>query len=714
MFAELRPDQWPDEPPDELTESGVDVRIDGKPASVAAVGELLEVVRFSGTEDLAVVARQELEREASRFRLLLREATPVLDELRERSDSVADLLEDATPEREAELDTRVADREGEIEEQLSLVEQQTELVDELGSAITVYRTLSGDDQLPAEARERLAEMEAALETALRERDETETALSATLKRLAGVGDAEAELRDAESRLTARRKTLAKRRQAVGELQGSAGITDSTSLETLEGLLQDVRKQLKAFEGERQSIDVGSRVLTSIDEIAPALVALVDDGLGGERIATVDGSPIVARDLLGGMRDREQEITAADPPVRAAELDDLITSNTRRATLLAELIKARKALERSDANHRESLEQVERARERVGASEGEVKKYDELVATRDAVLGEVRKLRAGEAELRNELGTPRLMSEEEMREHLASAMERHGLDEPAGLASRFAAAELQLVESKERLEGLRRDLDAAKRERDQARSRVRFATRQVETDPALAFAASALKSLGGAPAGLGTLGGRAGSLTDALGHCLNQIQSIGYVLDNVAHGDSGSSSRASGPLEDAVFRTLDSRLRSRLSRPEISDALFGGHDLESVDLRKKTVSWGANGTSVTRPIESFSTGEQAFAFTQARVLALEKLEESRDRLLVLDEFGAFVAANRRGQLARFLGSEEVTQRTTQVLVVLPLRSNYAEELSETRGELRERYTRRIDQLETTGYITEAFVEDRHVA
>jgi hypothetical protein len=203
--------------------------------------------------------------------------------------------------------------------------------------------------------------------------------------------------------------------------------------------------------------------------------------------------------------------------------------------------------------------------------------------------------------------------------------------------------------------------------------------------------------------------RARAVTAALDMGVADMESIRDHLEQVSNF---SPSSASDPpsretVEGAIFATLDARLRGRLSAQPIRDALFDGHELESVSLLNGTVTWGSNGSKTIRPIESFSTGEQAFAFTQARVLALEVRPENQDRLLVLDEFGAFVAANRRGQLAQFLASNKVRDRASQVVVILPLRANYAKELSETRGELRKLYEKRVKQIEDQGYISEPF-------
>ncbi|KQP84570.1 hypothetical protein ASF35_06700 [Aeromicrobium sp. Leaf291] len=98
---------------------------------------------------------------------------------------------------------------------------------------------------------------------------------------------------------------------------------------------------------------------------------------------------------------------------------------------------------------------------------------------------------------------------------------------------------------------------------------------------------------------------------------------------------------------------------------------------------------------------FSTGEQAFAFTQARILDITPSSKP-NRLLVLDEFGAFVSADRLPDLAAFLSAPEVEEVANQVLVILPLHVNYELEVEHTTGTLRKSYEMRLAQIRERDY------------
>jgi hypothetical protein len=713
IWASLTPEKWPDDPPPGGDDSIARVRIDDEDSSIAEVGSILNVVRFSATEDLPVVAGQEIGREAQRFKTAARTAGPRIEALRLRSGAIADLLGDAAPAEHEALAKRIEERAEQQKGAVEALEAASGRRDDIGRAIELHRSIN-DAELPGDAREKLEILAELAEKKRGERAAIDEEIEKAIKSLAESGDPQSTLEDADRRRVSREKTLAKRIAKASEIVASHKLeypSDPGEIDP-DALAEEIaagKDRLKALEAERRGLDAGSRVLTAIDEISPALSAVVDEGLGDQVIARIGETDVTTSMLLGGLKGREAQIEGAEPSVRAAELDDQVKAAARSLGALKDLSKSLASIEKARKNLDESSKELEAARDALGKSEEELKNYDELVLTRDRLSEELGAILLEEVELRRALGILQVASKADMESELAEIAGRHDLD-PERLSDHFVESEQALGEAQGALELARRALELAQRDRDQATSRLRFAARQIKTDPELAPALAALEAHAGDDdsfaSGLGWLARRARDLADRMDQSLNALQSIEFILDTVAQNPDATS-LGDPALADAVFASLDERLRERLSSPAIRDALFDDQELRSVDLRKKTVSWGSGEALVERPIESFSTGEQAFAFTQARVLALDTLPPGRDRLLALDEFGAFVAANRRGHLARFLGRQEVAERATQILVVLPLRSNYSEELSETRGELHKRYQARIEQLERHGYISEPF-------
>lgn len=717
IWARLTPAQWPDDPPPGGDDSIARIRIDGEDASIADVRAILDVVRFSATEDLPVVARQEIGREAQRFRVAAKAAAPRIDALRLRSGAIADLLGDAAPDENQALAERIEEKNEALQNASEVLEAASARREDIGRAIELHRTLHGTEKLPADSKKKLAGLAAAAGEKREERGAIDKEIEKAIKSLAESGDPQSKLKEADRLRARREKTLGKRIAKASEIIAAHGLDYPSDPDEIDAdaLIRDIsaaKAELKALEAERRGLDAGSRVLTAIDEISPALSAIVDEGLGDQVIAQIGEVDVTISMLLGGLKGREAEIDSAEPSVRAAELDARVKAAVRGLAALKELSKSLTSIARARKNLEESAEELDAARDALGKSEEELKHYDELVSERDRLSEELGEILLSEVELRRNLGILQVHSKPDMEAELVEISERRDLDVER-LADQFVESETVVAEAQAALDDARRALDLAQRDRDQATSRLRFAARQIKTDPELAPALAALKAHSGDGGDdlreLGWLARQARELAARMDQSLNTLQAIEYILDTVAQNPDATTFDDYA-LADAVFASLDGRLRERLSSSAIRDALFDGQELRSVDIRNKTVAWGEGDSLVERPIESFSTGEQAFAFTQARVLALGTLSPERDRLLALDEFGAFVAANRRGHLARFLGKEEVSRRATQILVVLPLRSNYAEELSETRGELHKRFQARIEQLDEHGYISEPFEQD----
>lgn len=152
----------------------------------------------------------------------------------------------------------------------------------------------------------------------------------------------------------------------------------------------------------------------------------------------------------------------------------------------------------------------------------------------------------------------------------------------------------------------------------------------------------------------------------------------YLVVQARRLDSASSQQA-GQGEDVIAdepflrRWLEDELAVLFGAPELRAELFDHADEVSFALEDLVLRWqGNDGQWRRRPLEAFSSGEQAFAYTRAR---LERLSGSTanvpDVLVVLDEFGAFVARDRLGHLLRFVQIEALDTFATQAVVMLPL-------------------------------------------
>jgi len=143
------------------------------------------------------------------------------------------------------------------------------------------------------------------------------------------------------------------------------------------------------------------------------------------------------------------------------------------------------------------------------------------------------------------------------------------------------------------------------------------------------------------------------------------------------------------LNEALRHRYELEFSQHLSAPEVASALFDSGQFQRLNLAEVTVSWLDGETQLhTRPLEAFSSGERAFAYTLARLQRARTT--TAHRVVALDEFGAFVDRDRFAQLVQFIGKRVLNQTADQVIVVLPLRPETERSLTVAqRHELQER-------------------------
>ncbi|WP_150130402.1 hypothetical protein [Streptomyces sp. 150FB] len=149
------------------------------------------------------------------------------------------------------------------------------------------------------------------------------------------------------------------------------------------------------------------------------------------------------------------------------------------------------------------------------------------------------------------------------------------------------------------------------------------------------------------------------------------------------------------LADEVRQWFDSEV--------VRAALFDGGQDVKLDPDSLQLSWtAADGELNERPLAAFSSGQQAFAYTQAQVANLDKDENAAsNRLIALDEFGSFIDAKNMAALAKYLQARQAQAPNDQVLVVLPL------EISPSMASLNGSTDERVSALRQRGYFAEAF-------
>ncbi len=205
--------------------------------------------------------------------------------------------------------------------------------------------------------------------------------------------------------------------------------------------------------------------------------------------------------------------------------------------------------------------------------------------------------------------------------------------------------------------------------------------------------------------------------DGLDSVAGILQSEAHTLNPRGRGSSNDGVGLAVPSDynrvETVRQWAQQELEVLLNSHALRETLFDEASEVTLDLESAVVSWTAPGTAYqnSRPLEAFSSGEQVFAYTRARLEELRSRESWQGhRLVILDEFGAFVARNRFAQLLEFVYQQALGELADQIVVMLPLSSDYANEAfaqelvrGASNASRKSELLDRVRQVEQNGYF-----------
>jgi hypothetical protein len=699
---DLTPDKWPDEPVNEIGPWLGAYSVAGHERPISELFKTLDVVHIAGTERLTDTLRQRKNSlvvavgETSRQLQLIEDQRAELGEVAER-------LEQLSPRR-AQIDTASKEKAVRDREAVSkaLADAQLRLEDlqraaGLRALVDAAKNSGAEEQLAqlrsemAEARSSLVACESAHEAAVRELTKGTQAQKTAARierRLSAIG------KSLES-LDSRQSELALLMEQIG-LEPSIEVLDANSQAVLDAAIGDARQaQREAMrEAARNSRSGAENVV--LDELGVVLDGALERDLGELLLAEIDGVAITVAALSDslGVVDANNSVTAEELAAanrRVADLSDLARVLSDRVTVRAEQQTSSDDLAKlsaSNVGHDELRENASQAR----------KDLDEASARVRALNMQLGALsRAGLT------GADALEAETQIQELLTT----HGVASEDLAASLIdsQAAHSSLASRDSELKGLIRDLGNRTHRRRVERESLRRRSIAGEESPWVAELASKFDQK---PADLDDA-----DWTDAIWQALaDHVAAIrtasAELVDRVESLETiGSSHGHAGPIARALDAIVEQDALELLSAPAIADALFGGGDVTRVNLEDGSISWRMpDGETRTRPLSAFSSGEQAFGFMRARLQQIAAVP-TEHRLVFLDEFGAFIAADRRRPLAELLTSDALQDLKDQIVVVLPLQADYEDELKDTTGELHAQFERRAQAVAADGYFTEVF-------
>lgn len=681
----VNPERWPERPEEDFAIVGADavepaicstVVIDGNPADDRDVRALLRVHRLIGDETLIDSLRGEissLQRRVERERQRVARVADVVRPAFEQLDELGAVLR---IKPQGEYAQAVSTAQAALEASRLAVhaaEARRDLIRDLRIRKTQLAELESDDRDPDEHRQSLREeLREVRDNLVRLRSE-QRALNLRAEADARITEAIADL---ERRITeheaARDEALEDFVEAVGSV-GLAGLTPDDET----GVLREARERAQTRVSELRAIqarlDAGPQIIQLGDAVLRVLNSREYRDLKELPLVETEASATLTPvDIASGIdRHRAELAREGDPPhadrLRAelarAELEreklDQATGAVRRyRRRRTEIGKARASIREQSANLA-SEEGV-----RFAALEEEIAALSER---EEALQGELDQLLHRLAQLGG--GT----SLATMRRRLQRDITQAGLD-----ADALDSASDEALSAVEDAISARGKAEAVLREAAEAQNA--FITRRTNAliaaaDPNVWWhsALAALVHDEPTPEDADRLGL---ALQEIASSASARLDDVDQVVEAVRAGLTAAEDGRRpdvNPSASLVLESVERRLGDAYFGQEaIAEALLGGGRLERLDLVDERIDWvDANGAAASRPLAAFSSGERAFAYTQARLQRLRDERPVANRFVVLDEFGAFLERARLDLLQTFLHDEVLGALADQILIVLPL-------------------------------------------
>lgn len=688
----LTPSHWPELPESRVGDALGELTVNGTPQPVSKLSQLLEIHHLTGTERLVDTLSGRVSEYGSAL-AVVEARLAQLEPQRAQLGELAAELDEVSPEHDEQDRSAAAQR---ARERDLGRQQQTSLTRRLA---TVQRGLALQALLQdSDFQERAQTLAAAAEDARAARElaqDLDSQIEELIAKLEAGSKAARTLASAERRQNAalrkRNARLTRLSQLAQQLHLPGLDPDGESASPTASEVSDLADAAEAEYREhewnyRQSLMTDAqRRLHS--ELTLVLEQAQQAGLAQYAVVRLEGQDITVAELVDAL-------TAPVPPGSARE--DKVDELAERSSRLSEAAELLVEQEEFDASFAEAAAQLERLR-------STTPEQDELNAELAAAIGrrddaEQRALRAtqqiGRLQAQGVTADGAAAAQAELDEVLAS----EGLDGEELLARAHeltsalsatatsidaAMKELEVIDQRQASRGLhRRNLEA----RLSSDSTLSWLTPAGSTPPAVpdeAWWAAAAR--------------RARVFADRLDALVTAVSGLHYA--------AGSPGKSAYRL--AIEAAVEQEAVSDFADPAIREALFDGGTPVAVDLQRETITWNTvDDGRLEKPLSTFSSGEQALGFIRARLRQLAEAPAA-DRIVFLDEFGAFLSADRRHPLAELLKGDQLTRLADQVVIVLPLQVDYRAQLENVTGGLHDDYLRRADQIDAHGYFTEEF-------
>jgi chromosome segregation ATPase len=687
--------------------------INGEPSTLAEVARRFEVRLIRANEGLLETLADDLDTAALEVRGYERElaTSGALVRLEQSAGSLLRLLEQTDP-------ARLRDRQAEASR--SRVAYAASL--EAWKAAEAHLKRIAEAIELSEATQRLSRERPALQAELgaveerllevrENRRKAQLELESLETDLAKSQEAKETLRTANISYKRETTRFGKARDRLTAALQTAGLDAPENAPTL---ADSLRESLEKLRTTRLEIDASPAVLQHGATVRAALQSADADGVGAQTVAELSGRNYSFRQIDDGIRRRAEHLAERPATPSASELDVKIDEIAGRLNAVESVPALAEAM--SDAGRRLKTAEANLSDLTATAEGADLERLERLREQRRAIDEELYALASRRIVLTHQLDELGARQEhEQVRTQLQQLLQQLDADE-AQLPAIRSDANVRVRE----LAAVNERDSASAREADAAATRAEEELEQVAqvlaSSPELDWLRGARPDLVPRPESdvankldlIDRLTAVVKAADDRVSRFRLSLTSARVALEAEADVLRGGEPNAR-EYRKSARAWAQQRAEEWFSEAAVRKVLIGDVGSVTVDLGRRTVSWSDRaGVEHGIPLQAFSSGQSVFAYTEAQLLRLGRAKSTAtNRLIVIDEFGAFVARNRLQDLRRTLLSWHTSHPDDQIVLILPVNQDYETLLETAVGHRADELRHTVSALKSDGYFAESF-------
>lgn len=691
------------------------IEVDGKSSSLSDAGLHLSVYRLSGDSDIAGSFAERVETYGVTFNIALAQLT---EGGRSPWAAASGLLADASDlshvadgqalASEATAFNHALRRRDDAAMRLT---KATEAKSNLAELVVAERELHELQKSEPDVRARLKSLAEQLRTKETERTTVVKALQ-SLASAAAVGEKDKnELEAAERNYSRNFDLLRDAELQLSEIRAVLSIEPPD--EVRPDLEESLVAKLKDLTHRRDAIDRTPAVRQLVNHLADRLSRAHTDGLDDERALPSSFEALSTVGALSlGVSERLEELRALPTP-DTAEIDEQIAEATKKLKLIREIPKARANIKRLRAlvdKHQSALKLLAESKNLAATEE-----YEGLSLSLASADNEMLTLQSEQARLTQVLSQLSVNGDlGVLATRVRRLRQNTGLADAANVELAHQAAISDLAGLETEVRSLEAELEKAQRQHDSRLASITSTAGRLADDPNYQWLRDAAGDL--VPSStdspslvaikVDTIFRRLNDAANSAQQFRRDLLAVSAALDALAktlRGTAQTTDLYFGPL-----RTwFEDQFSDYFNHAAVREAMFPPDATEiRVNLSELQVEWREGSSAKQRAFDTFSSGQQAFAYARAQLGMIDaEPNQASTRLVCLDEFGAFLSADRRSELVSYLRDRTSRFANDRVLLTLPVRYDYGEAAENALGAERKRLTNIAHELEQAGYFQE---------